>query len=339
MKKMQLPLLSVPVLLLILLPRLATGMDARELTRLAVEARMLRFYHVADPWRPGYHITPAEGRLVPYPAAKAVFRDGRVHLNYAVTLDGVVTLNHLSGIDLMHWRQHPSKLVDAPSAPSAAGAPAEPIGVVDGQGRRIEWHWVADPRDNPSAGSLGPGMSLSLPRLIEAGGGGLPRVRPLPELERLRHNPRDLQNVVVPAKSGQAVPKISGDSLELHVELRPPADGRCGVKVLCSPDGAEHLAIVYDAAAGRLSVENAPAGKDQPAPVSTALKLAGGEALSLRIFVDRSIVEVFANERQVLVARAYPTQPDRTGVMLFSEGSECNVTVLRAWDIMPCNAW
>ena len=339
MKTQRLLAFAAPVMLFSALPHPAAGLEAQELTRMAVETRVLRFYHVADAWRPGYHITPTEGRLVPQPVAKAEFRDGRVHLNYAVALDGVLTLNHLSGIDLLHWRQHPSQRVDGPASAPDAGAATEPVSLVDGQGRRIEWHWVADPRDNPAAGSLGPGMSLGLPRLVETGSGGAARVRPLPELEWLRHNPRALQNVVVSAKSEQPVAAISGNSIELHVEMQPPASGRCGIKVLCSPDGAEHLTIVYDAATGRLSIESSLPAKEKLAPDSVALKLAGGEALALRIFVDRSIVEVFANERQVLVGRFYPAQPDHTGVRLFTDGNELNVQALKAWDIMPSNAW
>ena len=53
------------------------------------------------------------------------------------------------------------------------------------------------------------------------------------------------------------------------------------------------------------------------------------EALQLRIFIDRSIVEVFANGRQCLTQRVYPSRPDSCGVALFAAGD----TVVGSVDI------
>ena len=53
------------------------------------------------------------------------------------------------------------------------------------------------------------------------------------------------------------------------------------------------------------------------------IKMAQGEPLRLRIFVDRSIVEVFANDRQCLTLRTYPEREDSIGVSVFARGSRC----------------
>ena len=45
--------------------------------------------------------------------------------------------------------------------------------------------------------------------------------------------------------------------------------------------------------------------------VSDALDLAAGEFLRLRVFIDRSLVEVFANRRVCLSAWSYPRQAGR----------------------------
>ena len=50
------------------------------------------------------------------------------------------------------------------------------------------------------------------------------------------------------------------------------------------------------------------AGTVQAAP----FRLAEGEALELRVFIDRSVIEVFANRRQCLTQRVYPTRADST---------------------------
>ena len=49
-------------------------------------------------------------------------------------------------------------------------------------------------------------------------------------------------------------------------------------------------------------------------------ELAAGEGLELRIFLDRSVLEVFANGRQCITQRIYSTRADSLGVRLFSKG-------------------
>ena len=49
-------------------------------------------------------------------------------------------------------------------------------------------------------------------------------------------------------------------------------------------------------------------------------RLAAGEVLELRVFIDRSVIEVFANGRQSLTQRVYPTRADSIGVRLFAAG-------------------
>nr|HRC76283.1 GH32 C-terminal domain-containing protein [Kouleothrix sp.] len=63
------------------------------------------------------------------------------------------------------------------------------------------------------------------------------------------------------------------------------------------------------------------------------LELAAGEPLRLRIFVDRSIVEVFANERACVSGRAYPTRESSAGLELFASGGSATVVALDAWEL------
>ena len=61
------------------------------------------------------------------------------------------------------------------------------------------------------------------------------------------------------------------------------------------------------------------------------LTLTKEEPLHLRVFIDHSIVEVFANGRQCLSVRAYPERPDSTGVSLFARGGKARLLSLSAW--------
>jgi beta-fructofuranosidase len=61
--------------------------------------------------------------------------------------------------------------------------------------------------------------------------------------------------------------------------------------------------------------------------------LQAGKTLALRIFVDRSSIEVFANEGQAtMTSRIYPTE-SRLGIELFTEGGDVIVKELTYWNL------
>ena len=68
-------------------------------------------------------------------------------------------------------------------------------------------------------------------------------------------------------------------------------------------------------------------------PESAPVLIAPGEPVQLRIFVDRSVVEVFVNGRQCVAVRAYPDRRDSTGVSLTSRGQESVVLSLDCWQM------
>ena len=61
--------------------------------------------------------------------------------------------------------------------------------------------------------------------------------------------------------------------------------------------------------------------------------------MKLRVFVDKSVVEVFANDRQAVMRRVYPSRTDSVGVSLFSVGGTVRVAKLDAWKIAPSNPY
>ena len=61
--------------------------------------------------------------------------------------------------------------------------------------------------------------------------------------------------------------------------------------------------------------------------------LRDGDLLHLRIFIDRSIVEVFANGQLCLTLRAYPSLKNSTGVSVFARGSDAKLVSLDAYQM------
>ena len=68
-------------------------------------------------------------------------------------------------------------------------------------------------------------------------------------------------------------------------------------------------------------------------PDVAPFELADGELLSLRIFIDKSVVEVFANGRQCVALRVYPERSDSIGVAIRAQGSDAVLCSLDAWQM------
>ncbi|MCJ7548977.1 MAG: GH32 C-terminal domain-containing protein, partial [Anaerolineae bacterium] len=57
------------------------------------------------------------------------------------------------------------------------------------------------------------------------------------------------------------------------------------------------------------------------------------EPLRLRVFVDKSVVEVFVNGKQCLALRVYPGREDSVGVSLRAQGRSATLRSLDAWQM------
>lgn len=220
---------------------------------------------------------------------------------------------------------------------------AGPETLLDGQGRRILFGWVPEGEHGGRDWKRhGWASAISLPRLLSLGPDGGLCIEPVPELEALRANHRRAEGVLLPDGEGWAAEGVEGDCLELAARLRPRGAERAGLEVRRSPGGEEGAKICWDAAQATLAVECTAigeSGESRTTVQQAPLALASGEALELRVFLDRSIVEVFANGRQCMTQRIYPSRPDSKAVRAFAQGgSGAVLESLDAWQMMPAAA-
>jgi beta-fructofuranosidase len=68
-------------------------------------------------------------------------------------------------------------------------------------------------------------------------------------------------------------------------------------------------------------------------PETAPFRLEAGETVKLRIFIDKSIVEVFANGKQVVAARVYPDRNDSAGVSIRAHGDSAELKSFDAWQM------
>lgn len=221
-----------------------------------------------------------------------------------------------------------------------------PESLIDENGRNIFFGWVREARPvsfwEPDRAWA---SVMSLPRLMTLRDNDMLGIEPVPELETLRINPRHLTDIEIPANDEVMLETISGDCMELYLEMDLGEASEVGVKVRCSPDSEEstEISIMPQEAIFQIHLDKSTldpsvdygGATSQVAPFS----LAAGETLKLRIFLDRSILEVFANDRQCLTQRIYPTRKDSTGVRLFARGGRAGAEIVDAWDMAPVAIW
>lgn len=213
-----------------------------------------------------------------------------------------------------------------------------PEALIDGQGRQIMWAWLLD---NPS-GEKQRGWSgvYALPRSLWLGEDGTLRMRPVPELESLRRHGKSWDTVRVADGQSRTLEGVTGDACELSIEIDPGSARRCGVKVRASAGGEEETLLCYDVDRQALVFDSTRSGRDGRRVVERApLALPPGGTLSLRVFVDRSVVEVFANDRQAITRRVYPGRADSVGVALVVEGGAAIFKRVTAWEMMSANPY
>ena len=234
--------------------------------------------------------------------------------------------------------------------------------LLDGKGRRVLWAWVCESQSRDAQLRNGWAGLMSLPKVLSLTADGTLQIQPVEELSALRLNHRQHANIELSADSQQVLADVHGDCVELILEVEPPDVGEFGLKVRCSPDSEEQTVITLDPAAETLKIDTTrsslsdeivqpwpePGASFAPKPLERRVDvriqeapfaLLSGELLRLQIFLDRSILEVFANGRQCITQRIYPTRRDSLGTVLFSRGGSTQVRSLEAWDIAATNPW
>jgi beta-fructofuranosidase len=214
-----------------------------------------------------------------------------------------------------------------------------PESLLDDQGRRIMWAWIRDGRSPEACAASGWSGTMSLPRLLWLGEDKSLRMAPVPELDGLRYRPQSVAAQEVGADAEVVLEGIAGNSLELNLEMESAEAHAFGLKVCCSPDGAEQTTIYYDALEQMIKIDTtySSLGEGPKVVEAAPFTLAPGERLKLRVYLDTSLIELFANDRQAVTRQIYPTRTDSTQIRLFSQGGLTHVGPVQSWHISPTN--
>ena len=200
---------------------------------------------------------------------------------------------------------------------------------------------------------------MSLAQQLTLGPDSRLQIEPVAAVAALREGHQHVAETVLPANKEIVMEAIKGNTMELEVEIDPQLSRTVQLNVLRSPDAAEQTSITFYNFDRKLSVwydtkavvcldgthsstlpdvwlrppertEVDYGARDwNSAPTATT----PGKRLKLRVFVDRSVVEVFVNGRHYLAIRVYPGREDSIGVSLCARGQDAVLKKLDAWQM------
>ena len=183
------------------------------------------------------------------------------------------------------------------------------------------WGWVQDfPKGKGWNGCL------TLPRRLGIASDGALIQSPIPELEKLRGEGRVDGNLAVTEE--KVLPFVKGDALEISATIKRGTAEEVGLKLRRFADGKKAIPISYNGKTLHV------AGLD--VPFTPAF---GEDALGLHIFLDHSVLEVYADDGRVGITRVLNAAPApeghgvAQGVAVFARGGQAEFTFLRTWQM------
>lgn len=215
----------------------------------------------------------------------------------------------------------------------------------DNRGRRIWWAWLHEKRSMKAQVEAGWAGVMSLPKRLTLRSDGMLGVAPVEELKILRRRAHTVAPLKIDSSSSLLLKGISGDCVEIEAEIDPGDSKQCGLRVRSTADGSEQTLIGYERGTQMLFCDTTHSSKDPETATSSrifanrgvtqgVMKLGSGP-LRLRVFVDASVLEAFANGRASISDRVYPLSPASLGIGLFAHGGAARLCSMTVWDFSP----
>lgn len=201
--------------------------------------------------------------------------------------------------------------------------------------RYVLWAWLREGRSDQACIEAGWAGAMSLPLIVSMEADGRLCAEPAPELQQLRRDHQHWSDLNLADGADMLLAGAGGDSLEIIATFADLTDGEFGLILRASPDGQEYTRVMVQPAEQRVVIKRDLSSLDTTldrdlctAPVPST----SDQRVTLRVFLDRSIVEVFVNGGQSsVVSRIYPTRRDSLGLGLFSRGGAVQLKSLDVW--------
>jgi beta-fructofuranosidase len=221
-----------------------------------------------------------------------------------------------------------------PAAPAGVHAPSA---TPDGEGGIIVIFNM-----NPAKPTGGWNQIMTLPRRLTLVGQDQLAMVPAGDIESLRREHQHVDSMTLPANEEVVLDGVRGNAMEIVAEIDPNGAPMVEMNVLRSPNREEFTRIAFFPNRGfrgkSVIVLDSSYASVLPdvrsrSPESAPVDIGRDEPLKLRVFIDKSVVEVFVNGKQCVAVRVYPGREDSLGVSLRSQGREARLKSLDAWQM------
>ncbi len=234
----------------------------------------------------------------------------------------------------MNWRREDQSIFGTSSWRVDYFAPES---LLTPDGRRVMWAWLATL--GKIDGKMDSRTIQSLPRELSLPADGILRIKPLRELESLRYGHETFSDIKVSeitravlstaAPAGKKIATLGSDAVEIRITIAREQAARKLFGFTLFSDGKGGLPIMFRPETGALRVGSIEA------PFAVA-DLPAGEDVELRIFVDKYLVEVFANDRQALLT-SHADYRGKRDLTAFTVGAPTTIKKLDIWRLKPTN--
>lgn len=206
--------------------------------------------------------------------------------------------------------------------------------MLDERGRRLVMGWSWEARSRRAQEAADWAGVQTLPRVLTLSPDRTLRVEPIPEVAVLRGAHRRAGPLQVPGGTEFVLPGVDGDCLEIVLEMW--SAGEAGIVLRRSPHREEELMVRFDWRTQFLAIDRSRSSIDPDAYGGVhggTFPLAAQDALRLHIFLDRSIVEVYAGDTLCATERIYPLRHDSTGMSFRAMDAPLSVASVDVWHL------
>jgi sucrose-6-phosphate hydrolase SacC (GH32 family) len=170
-------------------------------------------------------------------------------------------------------------------------------------------------------------------------------IEPVRELKVLRRTERKLSDQKIEPDGPLLLRGFESDCAEIETEIELGDAHQAGLRLRSTTDGSEQTLIGYDRDSQKLFCDTTSSSTDPQTQKLSApsgrgiesgtLELKSNEPLRLRIYIDASVIETFANGRVSLTDRVYPANTASFGIGLFAKGGTARLRSMTLWEMAP----
>jgi len=201
-------------------------------------------------------------------------------------------------------------------------------------GRNIMFTIAQGERNSQEEFNAGWAHNAGLPVVLSLRPDGQLGIEPIEELKSLRGE--QLVNITTDtsfAAANAALSAITGDSLEIELELARGSADQVGLKVRKSPNSEEETLLYYKNSTDEYGVDRTKTVAGANKGIQKGTVDIGTENVKLHVYLDKSMVESYLNGLKSITTRTYSTRDDAKGLQLWGNANTSSIVVksLKVW--------